>query len=375
MMTRRPSPLHVVLAAALLAGCAGHPPGPRAVDNTGAPPPASDAQGIGSYKVGNPYQIAGVWYRPAEDYAYDETGIASWYGEDFHGKYTANGEIFDLNAMTAAHRTLPMPSIVQVTNLDNGRTVVLRVNDRGPFARGRIIDVSRRAAQLLGFENQGTAKVRVRIMVPETIQAVALARRNGSDQKVADDTPHAAPRDAVVAEALQPGSRVAAIEPSAHSAAPPPTQAALLAAPQPTMPVSPSLAAVSSVPPPAPMTPTVLSRTASSGPPQPSLVASLPPAVAAAPAAARPLPETVTVVPVKSTQIYIQAGAYARADNALRTKARLDAIGPAKVYGARVNGVDVYRVRLGPIDSVDEADKLLGRVVETGLTEARIVVD
>src|SRR6185437_1011083 len=231
MTIRRLASLHAVLAAALLAGCAGHPP-PRAVDNTGAPPPASNVPGIGTYKVGNPYQIAGVWYRPAEDYSYDETGIASWYGEDFHGKYTANGEIYDLNAMTAAHRTLPMPSIVQVTNLDNGRTVELRVNDRGPFARGRIIDVSRRAAQLLGFENQGTAKVRVRIMVPETIQAVALARRNGSDQKLADDTPHAAPRDAVVAEALQPASLVAAIEPSAHSAAPPPTQTALLAAPQ-----------------------------------------------------------------------------------------------------------------------------------------------
>ena len=373
MMIRRLASLHAVLAAALLAGCAGHPP-PRA-DNSGAPPPASNVPGIGTYKIGNPYQIAGVWYRPAEDYSYDETGIASWYGEDFHGKYTANGEIFDLNAMTAAHRTLPMPSIVQVTNLDNGRTVELRVNDRGPFARGRIIDVSRRAAQLLGFENQGTAKVRVRIMVPETIQAVALARRNGSDQKLTDDTPHAAPRDAVVAEALQPGSLVAAIEPSAHSAAPPPTQTALLAAPQSPMPGSPPAAAVSRVPLPAPMAPAGLSPAASSNLPPPAVMAGLPPPAAAAPVAARPLPETVTVVPVKSTQIYIQAGAYARAENALRTKARLDAIGPVKVYGARVNGLDVYRVRLGPIDSVDEADKLLGRVVETGLSEARIVVD
>jgi rare lipoprotein A len=118
----------------------------------------------------------------------------------------------------------------------------------------------------------------------------------------------------------------------------------------------------------------VLSPAASPSAPPPVVVASVPPSVAAA-TAPRPLPETVTVVPVKSTQIYIQAGAYARAENALRTKARLDAIGPAKVYGARVNGLDVYRVRLGPIDNVDEADKLLGRVVDTGLTEARIVVD
>ena len=92
------------------------------------------------YKVGAPYQINGVWYYPAADYSYDETGVASWYGEQFDRKYTANGEIFDLNELTAAHRTLPMPSIVQVTNLTNGRSLQLRVNDRGPFARGRIIE-------------------------------------------------------------------------------------------------------------------------------------------------------------------------------------------------------------------------------------------
>ncbi len=134
------------------------------------------------YKVGNPYQIDGAWYYPAIDWNYDETGIASWYGEDFHGKYTANGEVYDLNAVTAAHRTLPMPSIVQVTNLDNGRTIQLRVNDRGPYARGRIIDVSRRAAQLLGFESIGTAKVRVRILVPESMQAQSLAQGNGGTE-------------------------------------------------------------------------------------------------------------------------------------------------------------------------------------------------
>ena len=294
--------------------------------------------GAGIYKVGNPYQIAGVWYRPAEDFSYDETGIASWYGEDFHGKYTANGEIYDLNALTAAHRTLPMPTIVQITNLENGRSMELRVNDRGPFARGRIIDVSRRAAQLLGFEAQGTAKVRVRILVPETIQAVSLARRNGIDPnlKVAEEAPHAAPRDAVVAEAL-PGNatRLAAMEPSSAS----PIDVA------PVTPAAPAPAA------PAPVTPV------------------------AVPSAPPPLPETVTVVPVQATHIYIQAGAFARADNALRVKSRLDALGPVRVYGARVGGLDVYRVQLGPIDNVDEADKLLSRVVDTGLAEARIVVD
>ncbi len=122
----------------------------------------------GTYKVGSPYQIAGKWYYPEEDYDYVETGTASWYGKDFHAKYTANGEIYDMNTLTAAHRTLPLPSIVRVTNLENGRSLVLRVNDRGPFAKNRIIDVSKRASQLLGFQTQGTAKVKVEIMEKES---------------------------------------------------------------------------------------------------------------------------------------------------------------------------------------------------------------
>ena len=108
----------------------------------------------GSYKVGNPYKIMGTWYYPKEDYGYSEVGMASWYGEDFHAKKTANGENYDMNTLTAAHRTLPLPSIVKVTNLENGRSLVLRVNDRGPYAKNRIIDISKRGAQLLGFQTQ-----------------------------------------------------------------------------------------------------------------------------------------------------------------------------------------------------------------------------
>ena len=91
----------------------------------------------GRYKVGDPYQINGVWYYPKVDYDYRETGIASWYGPKFDGGQTANGEVFDMNGISAAHRTLPLPSIVRVTNLENGRSLKVRVNDRGPFARGR----------------------------------------------------------------------------------------------------------------------------------------------------------------------------------------------------------------------------------------------
>lgn len=118
------------------------------------------------YKIGKPYKINGRWYQPAEEPDYDRRGIASWYGDDFHGRPTANGEIFDMRQMTAAHTTLPMPSLVEVTNLENGRQAVVRVNDRGPFAHNRIIDLSRAAARSLGFERKGLAKVRVRYLSP-----------------------------------------------------------------------------------------------------------------------------------------------------------------------------------------------------------------
>lgn len=114
-----------------------------------------------TYKVGKPYRIAGKIYRPAADPHYDRTGLASWYGSKFHGRKTANGDVFNMNALTAAHTTLPMPSFVRVTNLDNGRWLILRINDRGPFVGNRLIDVSRRAAQLLGFEKKGLTRVRV----------------------------------------------------------------------------------------------------------------------------------------------------------------------------------------------------------------------
>ncbi|WP_262695206.1 septal ring lytic transglycosylase RlpA family protein [Kordiimonas aquimaris] len=130
-------------------------------------------------KVGNPYKVAGVWYHPKEDPTYDQVGFASWYGRDFHGKKTANGEIYNMNALTAAHKTLPMPTYVKVTNLENNRSIVLRVNDRGPFVAGRLIDVSRRGAQLLGFEKQGVTRVRIQA---SDEQGRVASRRSTSHQ-------------------------------------------------------------------------------------------------------------------------------------------------------------------------------------------------
>jgi rare lipoprotein A len=118
-------------------------------------------KGGGVYRVGKPYTVAGRVYVPEENVNYSAVGLASWYGDDFHGRYTANGEIFDMQSITAAHPTLPLPSYVRVTNLSNHRSIVVRVNDRGPFVSNRIIDLSVKTAKLLGFHGNGIAKVKV----------------------------------------------------------------------------------------------------------------------------------------------------------------------------------------------------------------------
>ena len=172
-----PGKLLIVIFCASLAGCgsANHP-----YQTSGPVNP--------TYKVGKPYRVAGKIYRPAADPHYDRTGLASWYGTKFHGRKTANGDVFNMNALTAAHTTLPMPSYVRVTNMDNGRWLILLVNDRGPFVGNRLIDVSRRAAQLLGFEKKGVTRVRV--------QAVNGPRGQLPQQRVAEKKP--APQKAPV---------------------------------------------------------------------------------------------------------------------------------------------------------------------------------
>src|SRR5947209_13742902 len=129
---------------------------PRVVE-LGDPVP----KGGGTYRVGKPYMVAGRVYVPEEDINYREEGLASWYGDDFHGRLTANGEIFDMGALTAAHPTLPMPCYARVTNILNGKSLIVRVNDRGPYHGNRLIDVSNRAAELLEFKGNGIARVRV----------------------------------------------------------------------------------------------------------------------------------------------------------------------------------------------------------------------
>src|SRR6186713_2164407 len=143
---------------------------PRVVE-PGQPVP----KGGGVYRVGKPYTVGGRVYVPEENINYSAVGLASWYGDDFHGRYTANGEIFDMTSISAAHPTLPLPSYVRVTNLANDRSVVVRVNDRGPFLHGRIIDLSYAAAQKLGYVNQGSATVEVESILPDAV-GVMVAR-------------------------------------------------------------------------------------------------------------------------------------------------------------------------------------------------------
>jgi peptidoglycan lytic transglycosylase len=132
-------------------------------------------KGGGTYRIGKPYTVGGRVYVPEEDTGYREEGMASWYGDDFHGRLTANGEVFDMGSLTAAHPTLPMPCYARVTNLGNGKSLIVRVNDRGPYHGNRLIDVSNKAAELLEFKGNGVARVRV--------EYVARAPLEGSDDR------------------------------------------------------------------------------------------------------------------------------------------------------------------------------------------------
>ena len=165
--------LSAVVVFACLAGCGSTP------DLAGQVGEDAAASAIApGYKIGKPYRIAGKSYRPAEDFELVQEGIASWYGPGFQGRSTASGERYDMNAMTAAHRTLQLPSVVVVKNLDNGAQAIVRINDRGPYVDNRIIDLSRRAAQTLNFYKRGLARVRIAVM-PEASRRIAQMAKDG----------------------------------------------------------------------------------------------------------------------------------------------------------------------------------------------------
>jgi rare lipoprotein A len=322
----------ISLSLMVLASCASEQRAPD-ISNPDFPPYMQlgrDTKGkiVTTYKIGNPYQVAGLWYYPAEDFGYKEVGIASWYGPGFNGKRTANGEVYDMNALTAAHKTLPIPSIVHVTNLENGRTLKLRINDRGPFVEGRIIDLSLRAAELLDVQKKGTARVRVEL-VPEDSLTLKNLALDAKGQPPVTEMPSvtAAPRALVVAETLTP--------------------------PVPTPPVG----AVTSVP--SPPTGTI---TSSALPPPPMSGGSLSPAVAA------PAPGSLS-----GPGLYVQAGAFTDINNARRLEAQLSGMGKTVVAMADIGGRVFHRVRIGPVLDQATAEQLLSEMLNQGYDGARIV--
>ena len=271
------------------------------------------------YKIGNPYQEFGIWYYPKRDLTYDNTGLASWYGEEtaILGRPTANGEVFDPKVATAAHKTLPMPSVVRVTNLDNGKSLVVRVNDRGPFAKGRIIDLSHEGARLLGFVEKGIAKVRVQVLAEQSLRLEKLAKRGEFPSLSAFDqgampemTPSAKPAVNLTSRSSKSEKKVRVNR----------TQSAL----------------------------ELLSQSR--------------------------VGRVISVSPVE-TKIWVQVGAFHAKTSATAVLSKIKEVGPGEVSAVNHLGKKLYRVRLGPMVDVAMADSTLEKIVNTGFTGARIVVD
>src|SRR5436305_9453758 len=223
--------LPLLLVVAFILSACGSAPGPQLVGGGGHR--AGYQAGRPSYKVGPPYQINGVWYYPKVDYGYEEDGTASWYGPGFDQKLTANGEIYDMNQLSAAHKTLPLPSVVEVTNRQNGRSLQLRVNDRGPYVGDRVIDVSRRAAQLLGFEGAGTAPVHVRILKEPSIQVAEAAMRGETGQVRLAEAARTTRPEPAPPPRIERIARAEAVAPR-PTVAPPPSRTEVVAANWPT---------------------------------------------------------------------------------------------------------------------------------------------
>lgn len=305
-----------LLVVACVGACASHPRGTTVASR-------------GMYKVGQPYTIEGVTYVPQEEFNHVETGVASWYGPGFHGKSTANGERYDQSDHTAAHRTLQMPAIVRVTNLENGRSTIVRINDRGPYARNRIIDLSNSAAQELGIVGKGTARVRLDQLPAESmaVKEVALGGGGPTEQ-----------REALVQ--LANGRRAAPV--TAVAAAPPPQSAPV------PMQTAPLPAQIQQQPVPADsQRATIASIAAGVGPPANGA----------------------------ASGFYVQTGAFTSADKAERQRELVRSYGISDIYQAAAGGRDVYRVRLGPYTTADAAGIVADRLKRSGYGDARVVAD
>lgn len=336
-------------------------------------------------KLGKPYTVRGITYTPRYEPDYEETGLASWYGPGFHGGQTANGEEFSTNDMTAAHKTLPLPSLVRVTMVKTGKQVIVRINDRGPFARGRIIDLSKNAADKIGLTPVGVAKVKVEYLPAESQRFADLLAQGRSPESIniaREVLPYANNTDIAAAEIrekagrssndprwfdhINPVSSANAAEPeplysdstpdsaptqmvSSHDLMPPASLPIPAAKPSPASTASPGYGPATSSP------FDQLSKT-EVAPPQPPPPARSPPPVAAPPPG-----------------IYVQLGTYSVEENAQKVKSRVASIGAAQIYTSQVGEALLYRVRFGPYDNAEMAEEILDRAHAAGLADARLV--
>jgi rare lipoprotein A len=337
-------------------------------------------KGGGVYMLGKPYQVAGIWYTPREDPGYNRVGRASWYGELFHGRRTANGEIYDMDRLSAASPTLPLPVYALVTNLANGRTIVVRVNDRGPYANDRILDLSRRSAEVLGFRGTGTALVHVkylgraplngddgyeqRFLANQTWMRVAAKDKSGKAKAPAAaiaNLPLENPENTqtpwkkvapVQSAAAKPATQGQARTAAAHGATP-----AEQNAPSSygwTTVATPSEA--EAVPSDAPLYWQASLRW--DGKPEVAETESLPP-----PALSR-----------QAGGFLIQAGSFKNRDNADRARATLASLAPVEVAEIEAGSDVFFRVRVGPFSDQGEAAAALAKVTQAGYQGARIIV-
>lgn len=312
-------------------------------------------KGGGHYKLGSPYKVAGRWYTPSEDPSYDRQGIASWYGDDFHGRRTANGEVFDRYALSAAHPTFPLPSYAYVTNLQNGRTLLVRVNDRGPYVAGRIIDMSHASARALGYDGQGHARVRVRY--------AGRAPLNGDDRRERQ----------FFAEQVWNGgrgSRVAYSEPQDFSPAPPmPMRDYARAGDPPQDRWSPTAYRAQLAGKPEPLQQRPRYQTAAVAPPPQPYYAGSPRETD------RASNWGDDARNVRAGRAFVNVGNYRNQQNAEQLRRDLGDLGPIEVAPlASRDGAQVFRVRLGPL-SPAQAEVAAREVASRGVAGSTVVFE
>ena len=318
-----------VLTVFILSGCIGSP---KSILDEELPEYMKfgrDPRGkiVTTYKIGQPYEVSGIWHYPSENFGYREEGLASWYGPGFHGKQTANGEKYDMNALTAAHKTLPMPSVVKVTNLENNKTLKVRINDRGPFLQGRIIDLSSRAADILDIKRAGTARVVVELIPEDTMTLKSLALdASGTFSNAEMPETFAAPMQSIVTESLKP------LRNTSMNSKPiditKPSNSRLI-----SRELKPSQYNTND-------------RFISS-----------------------------PVISPMKPGFYIQAGAFSDESNAKRLEAQISHLGNVFVNVASIAGQKFHRVRLGPIVNRGNAERLLSFIRNSGYSDARIFAE